>query len=153
MYYSPRSQLVSTSSDFTDNISMVTFRHFQIASNEFSTPKILICNADADKTKTSEWSRFTERNLSYFVNLSAKKDDAQAFLVGDRNLNTNGVVLKPGLNQLSANSSLGWTPAIHKNVGNFGLADGSVQTLSTENLRTQLQKQTNVTRLLLPEPK
>jgi len=51
----------------------------------------------------------------------------------------------------STNDPVSWTAALHQNCGNIGLADGSVQQLSTKLLRDAVANtgfQTN--RLLMP---
>jgi prepilin-type processing-associated H-X9-DG protein len=44
---------------------------------------------------------------------------------------TNGIAPKKGLLELAEAPAAGWTEAIHNEAGNVGLADGSVQQLST----------------------
>src|ERR1039458_1252261 len=46
------------------------FRHFQVMSNELSTPKILVCPAD-DRTPAASFARLKNQNVSYFVRLDA----------------------------------------------------------------------------------
>ncbi len=45
-----------------------TFRHFQVMSNELSTPKILICPSDT-RTVADNFVRLKNQNVSYFVGL------------------------------------------------------------------------------------
>ncbi len=73
------------------------------------------------------------------------------FLSGDRNLLLNGEAISTGLVIIKASDALGWTGEIHRNAGNLGLADGSVQQL-TDNGLQQLNKHagTNVYRLAIP---
>src|SRR5277367_1938035 len=47
-----------------------TFRHFQVMSNELSTPKILICPADI-RTIAANFVSLKNKNVSYFVGLDA----------------------------------------------------------------------------------
>ena len=129
-----------------------TFRHFQIMSNELSTPKILVCPADT-RTAADNFGRLKNQNVSYFVGLDAKDEFPQRFLDGDRNITSehppeNGILkLVPGRN-------VNWTSSIHVNQGNLGLADGSVQECSDSALRQALENSgnpTNTWRIALPE--
>ena len=124
------------------------FRHFQVARDEFSTPKILACNNDLARTKTADWSVFSNTNLSYFIGLTSDVNDPQSILSGDRNLTTNGVPLGNGVFQLKTNGVMGWTKEIHKGVGNVALADGSAQEFSVAALRKQWPASTNAARRL-----
>jgi prepilin-type processing-associated H-X9-DG protein len=131
-----------------------TYRHFQVMSNELSTPKILFCPADSERTPAMDFKHLSNRNVSYFVNLDAVDDtNPQGFLAGDRNMvgenpPANGILkLVPG-------EKVGWTEAIHVNKGNIGLADGSVQTATSAGLREYLKNSgapTNTWRISLPE--
>jgi prepilin-type processing-associated H-X9-DG protein len=73
------------------------------------------------------------------------------FLSGDDNFAIGGVPVKSGLLQLLTNTPVAWTKTRHKLYGNIGLADGSVQQLTTDGLRQALQ-QTGVAtnRLVIP---
>src|ERR1700744_3966822 len=62
-----------------------TFRHFQVASNELSTPKILVCPTDT-RQAGANFVSFGNRNLSYFMGLDADESHPQRLLDGDRNL-------------------------------------------------------------------
>jgi prepilin-type N-terminal cleavage/methylation domain-containing protein len=109
------------------------FRHFQVMSNELSTPIILNCPSDDRGVLTHNWN-ISNSNLSYFVGVDAAETNAQMILSGDYNI-TNGNALRDGMMALTTNQPLGWTVEIHKNVGNLLLADGSVQQMSVTGLR------------------
>lgn len=129
-----------------------TFRHFQVMSNELSTPKILICPADT-RTVASSFLRLKNQNISYFVGLDASETNPQMFLDGDRNI-TGPDLPQNGILKLSPGDPAGWTSAIHVNQGNLGLADGSVQQCTIPGLRQVLRssgEMTNVWRISLPE--
>lgn len=128
-----------------------TYMHFLVMSNELSTPKILICPTENDPARrsattfsvgepqTSGSSTSTvpfnsNSNLSYFVAVSAREQDPQLFLSGDRNL-TNGLPLRNGVMDIPVAEPLGWTETHHKLQGNVALADGSVQQFSSSRLR------------------
>ena len=110
------------------------WRHFQVMSNELGTPKVLICPAD-DRTSATNFTWLNNSNLSFFVGIGATETNPAPMLSGDRNI-TNGTPVKNGLLELTAAKRGAWTSAIHKNVGNIGLADGSVQQVSVAELQT-----------------
>jgi hypothetical protein len=110
------------------------FPTFLAMSNELSTPKLLICPDDRNRQFVATFAALTDTNLSYVINLDADSISPQALLIGDRNLATNNVALKPGLATLSTNSLVSWTGELHAHQGNIGLADGSVQQMRSSNL-------------------
>ena len=129
-----------------------TFRHFQVISNELSTPKILICPADT-RTVTNNFVRLKNQNVSYFVGLEANDEFPQRFLDGDRNI-TGESNPENGILKLVPGQRVTWTQAIHANQGNVGLSDGSVQQCSNSRLRDALRNSgdpTNTWRISLPE--
>jgi competence protein ComGC len=136
--------------EYTDGAS--TYRHFQVMSNELSTPKILICPQDT-RIAADDFAQLKNQNVSYFVDLDANEENPQRFLAGDRNLTANNAP-ENGILKLVPGQSVSWTETIHVNSGNIGLTDGSVQTLSNSGLRNALQNSgdpTNTWRISLPE--
>ena len=129
-----------------------TFRHFQVMSNELNTPKILIRPADT-RTVADSFIILKNQNISYFASLDASEISPQVFLDGDRNL-TSDAPPENGILKLVPGQSLSWTPSIHVNQGNIGLADGSVQQFSNSGLPRALRNSgapTNIWRISLPE--
>jgi type II secretory pathway pseudopilin PulG len=136
--------------EYTDGAN--TFRHFQVMSNELSTPKILICPADT-RVVTDRFIRLSNQNVSYFVGLEANEEFPQRFLEGDRNL-TADTAPENGILKLVPGQRVSWTETIHVNQGNLGLSDGSVQQYSNAGLQNALQNSgdtTNSWRIALPE--
>jgi competence protein ComGC len=126
------------------------FRHFQVMSNELNTPKILACPSDR-RTAATDFSRLNNSNLSYFVGLDAADAQPRMCLVGDRNI-TNGLAPERTVLQLPPDRPAGWTKTTHVKQGNVGLADGSVQSLSTSGLREVLKNTGDTTnRIALSE--
>lgn len=132
--------------------SSQVFRHFLAASNELSTPKILTCPVDTQKFVTSDFSIFGNSNLSYFVAVSSDETDPQAPLSGDRNISggslSNGF-MQTFLSPLAAQ----WTRALHDRNGNYGLADGSVQQLTSWGVTNALAialRSNSIIRIALP---
>jgi prepilin-type N-terminal cleavage/methylation domain-containing protein/prepilin-type processing-associated H-X9-DG protein len=115
------------------------FRHFQVMSNELSTPKVLICPKETDKARfiATNFVFMSNSNLSFFVGVDATDSNPQMILSGDHNI-TNGTALKNGLLELTTNSSAGWTAEMHNGVGNVLLADGSVQQVANSNLQIMI---------------
>jgi prepilin-type N-terminal cleavage/methylation domain-containing protein len=115
--------------------------NFFVMSNELSTPKILICPQDAKAVLATNFGAgFNNKNISYFVGLDATDIQPQTILSGDDNFVIGGVPVKSGLLELSMDAPISWTAARHKFVGNIGLADGSVQQITTDGLQQALQK-------------
>ena len=134
------------------NVKGDVFPVFQVMSNELNTPYILVCPEDSTRFPAKSFAtNFDDSKISYFVGLDASDSMPQMFLTGDRNLATNGVSVLRGILELTTNQIAGWTQEIHKNQGNVGMADGSVQGFSNRALNEALQN-TGVTtnRLAIP---
>ena len=112
------------------------WRHFQVMSNELSTPKVLFCPAESDPQRfiATNFTWLNNSNLSFFVGIVSNEVPPQMILSGDHNL-TNGTAIKNGLLQLTASRLTGWTDEMHKKVGNVALADGSVQQVNSAGLQ------------------
>jgi prepilin-type N-terminal cleavage/methylation domain-containing protein len=131
------------SGDWTD--------HYRICSNEFSTPKILLCPSDREKTMGEKWATLDgDHHISYFVGLDCDEKKPQTILSGDRNVYSGN-----GRMDLVWDQSVGtsidafWLNKLHINRGNLLLTDGSVQETSSSQLKDQisvaLNSTTNVT--------
>lgn len=118
---------------------MSEFRHFQVMSNELSTPRVLICPTESDRNRkvATNFTAFGNANLSYFVGIVPNETNATLILSGDRNI-TNGTPIRIGILELATNRLAGWTSEFHKRVGNILLADGSVQEDSISGLQNQI---------------
>ncbi len=128
------------------------WRHFQVMSNELSTPLVLICPAEADpnRTRATNFNFMSNSNISYFVGVDADERNPQLILFGDRNI-TNGTPVKNGLLDLTTKKPAVWTAEMHDGVGNVALADGSVQQISTLGLRSAVTNTSLATnRLQMP---
>jgi prepilin-type N-terminal cleavage/methylation domain-containing protein len=115
------------------------FRHFQVMSNELSTPKVLFCAAetDGDRIVATNFNDFNNSNISFFVGVDASETNPTMILSGDHNI-TNGTPIRNGLLRLNTNTLAGWTSELHKRVGNVLLADGSVNQDSILGLQNQI---------------
>jgi prepilin-type N-terminal cleavage/methylation domain-containing protein/prepilin-type processing-associated H-X9-DG protein len=126
------------------------FRIFLVMSNELSIPRTLLCPSDT-RTAATNWNAFGNTNTSYFVGLDAVDTQPNMLLSGDRNLALNGRLLT-GAVGLGTNSPVAWTGDLHKNAGNIGLADGSVQQVTGGLLQQQLISSGDATnRILFPQ--
>ena len=112
------------------------WRHFQVMSNELSTPKVVICPEDDDRmSAATNFMWFNNSTVSFFYGIDATETNAQMILFGDHNI-TNGTHVQNGILTLTTQKPAGWTKEMHNKVGNVGLADGSVQQLSISGLRS-----------------
>ena len=112
--------------------------HFQVMSNELSTPKLLKCPNDTERTWATNFTTdFSNQKISYFVGLDVSVETPNGFLSGDRNL-TNRMGITRGILTLITNLPVSWTSRIHEKQGNIGLADASVLGLSNRGLQDSL---------------
>lgn len=118
------------------------FRHFQVISNELSTPKVLVCYAEwyspGITAATNFSTAFANSNIGYFVGVDADQSNPRMILGGDHNI-TNGLPVQNGILPLTTKQLASWTAEIHKNRGNVLFADGSVQLANTPKLREMIK--------------
>ena len=143
----PMSLETIDSSSRDDALAGSVSRIFKTMSNELSVPSTLICPADTLRAATN-WATLTNTNISYFVGLDAADTKPNMLLTGDRNLALDGKLLT-GVVALGTNSPLTWTREMHRENGNIGLADGSVQQVTSELLRQQIKNSGDATNLLV----
>ncbi len=119
-------------SDWTD--------HYRVASNEFVTPKIIVCPSDQQKKVAANWRVLDgDRNISFFVGLDAEETKPASILTGDRNVYGGGGGLDLLWNRgMGTSIDAAWLNSIHVNKGEIGLSDGSVQQTKTPALREQI---------------
>jgi prepilin-type N-terminal cleavage/methylation domain-containing protein/prepilin-type processing-associated H-X9-DG protein len=117
---------------------------WQTMSNELATPKVLHCPADTSCLAATNFATgFSGANISYFFSLDAVETFPQMILDGDDNLVVDGVRVKPGILNLWPTNSPAWTGERHRPVGNIGMADGSVQQVTTTLLNSAAAAATN----------
>jgi prepilin-type N-terminal cleavage/methylation domain-containing protein len=115
--------------------------HFRACSNEFDTPKILVCPLDKAKTALDQWQFISgAENVSYFVGLSAEESKPLTLLSGDGNIIGGGGGLDPYWKEGGTDSiDATWEQEfLHRVDGQVALSDGSVHTLNTSALRDQI---------------
>jgi prepilin-type N-terminal cleavage/methylation domain-containing protein/prepilin-type processing-associated H-X9-DG protein len=134
------------------------FIYFQSLSNGLSSPKLMTCPADRQRTAAINFSTdFNSSHVSYFAGLNPGDATPMSMLFGDRNLST-GVAPKNGVleittNQLPAGAppSVTWTKELHNQWGNILFADSHVEQLTSAKLRQVLRDSGLATnRLVLP---
>jgi len=124
---------------------------FRSASNELTSPKVLVCNGDANKTRATSWDPMAPGGLqnpvggysqiSYFFGHEAEETKPQTILSGDRNVLQGNTA--PGQNgtlqfRLVPNTDAGWDVGIHRTAGNIGLGDGSAHQVTISSMRKQV---------------
>lgn len=124
------------------------YLHWQVLSNEFSTPKIMVCPSDS-KTVARDFhaGNFSDANVSYMVGFDAKEDKPSTILSGDRNVKAADGTSEPGseacntasAGTISATSLIegttyAWGTDIHVRAGNIALGDGSAQQVTGSSL-------------------
>ncbi len=125
--------------------------HIQVLSNEFGSPRVLVCPADRNRRPAPDFgSGFGNRNLSYFVGLDARLNSPQMLLSGDDDLAVGGAPAKSGILQLWTNMPVAWEPQVHLYGGNVVFADGSVQGLTTSRLQDAVSATGVTNRLAMP---
>lgn len=115
-----------------------TFRHFEVMSNELSTPVVLTCPSDKTRTQIRNFvPTLSNSNVSYFVGIDADETEPQRILTGDRII-FKGVRPPNGVVGLTSNNFAGWSADIHQGSINVALADGSGQGYSSNRMREAL---------------
>jgi prepilin-type processing-associated H-X9-DG protein len=127
------------------------FPNFQVMSNELSTPKILVCPADKDRTYATNFAiGFSDQNLSYFLSVDAIPENGTTLLCGDRNL-TNQRSAGSRFVGLSGGAQIGWTKAVHSKYGNVCFVDGRVEGVANGGRLTIVRIPDGITnRLAIP---
>ncbi|HWN93679.1 MAG TPA: prepilin-type N-terminal cleavage/methylation domain-containing protein [Methylomirabilota bacterium] len=120
--------------DWTDN--------YRAASNEFNTPKILVCPEDKTRTVGTGWPAPLldgDRHISYFAGTTADETLPQSILAGDRSAFSRGGSGSATDPSWSA-AVLGSIDAefennLHKGGGYIALADASVHHVTSSQLK------------------
>ena len=131
--------------------SGAVFPHFQIMSNELSTPRILLCPNDKNRGYATNFtSDLTDRKLSYFLNTDSIEAVGSCLLSGDRNI-TNRTTVGSRLVNITKASTIAWTKEIHSEAGNLLFGDGSVAAFSNQGTGAVIRLPDGVTnRLAVP---
>jgi prepilin-type N-terminal cleavage/methylation domain-containing protein len=125
---------------------------YRSASNELTSPKVLVCNGDANRTRATSWDPTAPGGLqnpaggysqiSYFFGHEAEETKPQTILSGDRNVLKGGTTpTQNGVLQFTAapqNTDANWDVGIHKSAGNIGLGDGSAHQVTISAFQKQV---------------
>lgn len=121
---------------------------FRAVSNEINSPKVLVCNSDSrsratsfDPTRANAYGEpaGNKNQTSYFVGLRADETAPQTILSGDRNITGGGGGVRPTWNSDDPNNiNAEFDNTIHRTQGNIGLADGSGDQVTIQELRKQI---------------
>jgi len=143
------------------------YQHFTVASNEFGTPKILVCPGDRERRGVPHFSEDTQegfmgvknRALSYWFSAHAGGARSKGTLAGDRHvkgrisLGCEVSGIEGILTYLTPNDERsGWEAGTHNGTGNVAMLDGSVQSLSAQAMKTLLGDPENRGCVLKPDP-
>ena len=132
---------------------------WQTMSNELSTPKVLVCQADTKRHYATNFSAgFSDANISYFLSLDASFEKPQTIIAGDDNFFVDGKLVQSGILNVSTNVAVEWTKERKQeksgrphSPGNIVLADGSVQPLNNAGLWQVFQQTGSATnRFVIP---
>ena len=124
----------------TDNAKV----HFQfsLASNELSTPKLVVCPSDRGRTPADNFAVLNVTNVSYHLGNDADESKPNHVLSADRSMMGFEVLGQPDSTVCYLNTSgnfgnnAKWDPNLchGANAGNLVLGDGSVQQLTDAGL-------------------
>jgi prepilin-type processing-associated H-X9-DG protein len=122
------------------------WRHFQVLSNELSTPRTLQCPTDPrlSKLNTSGMTFNTVTNsaglrfghndhVSYFLNVTPSEEEPESILGGDRNLTRNNTPIRGRIGPMPSDVFNFTTRGHHDGAGNLVFGDGSVQQVSRDS--------------------
>jgi len=131
--------------------SGLIYPHFQVMSNELSTPKILVCPWDRSRIGATNFtSGFGDKNIGYFLDLDTVPGDSAGLLCGDRNL-TNKPTAGGRFVTVTKGATIGWTKEIHSKKGNLCFGDASVSVVTNGGPLTIVKLPEGVTnRLAIP---
>jgi prepilin-type N-terminal cleavage/methylation domain-containing protein/prepilin-type processing-associated H-X9-DG protein len=123
-------------------------RHFQVASNELVTPRVVACPADT-RLPASDFATLSNVNVSYFIGVNAQAARPTSVLAGDRNL-TNDYAAPGTLVRLGRGYPLRWTRDLHRFKGNLLFSDGHVEQKNGPALLAAASQEPEVANLALP---
>jgi prepilin-type N-terminal cleavage/methylation domain-containing protein/prepilin-type processing-associated H-X9-DG protein len=114
---------------------------------------LLVCPTDKTRKAGTNAEAFTDLNISYFLNedCSHTNNPSQSLLAGDRNLESNGQPVNPGLLNATTNMNLTWSKEIHIQGGNLAFADGHVEWKKSDKFNDIIRQQpVSTNRLCVP---
>lgn len=119
-----------------------TFPHYQKLSQYTPAVGILVCPADKNRHAAADYNSLGDTNLSYFLNADVPTNSpSSSILAGDRNLESNGRPVPPGLFSVSTNLNVNFTPELHPKFGMLAFADGHVEACRKTDLNSFFKRQ------------
>jgi hypothetical protein len=141
------------------------WKTFLVMSNELSSPRVLFCPSDLQRTYIHDFGPgFSAQNICYFIGADVTVTNGNALLSGDDNLIIDASPVKSGIFEVKRGTSIRWDSTRHisvkshtwfekydPNLGNIGLGDGSVQSTLNSSLTNYLSQTGLATnRLVIP---
>ena len=123
--------------------------YFKLMAAQLGTPAHLICPADSRTAAADFGNRFSNTNLSYFINADLHHASSQMLLAGDRNLQDESLPFR-GLLVVTPRDDVSWTRQLHNRTGNLLFGDGSVQQVNNFGLSEIVDNASRPNRLALP---
>ena len=107
----------------------LSYRHFLPLAGELSTPNLLACPADLERSPAVNFSAFNNWNLSYVIGLKADPGLPGVILAGDRTLPTGPLTngTSPTIQQLPPPLAAFWGRGLHERKGNLLFGDDHVE--------------------------
>lgn len=137
------------SADWGDN--------FRACSNELSTPQILICPTDKTRKPAPNWtSMAADIHVSFLIGTNATENIPRLILLGDRNISGGGGGLDPSWSSfLGSSIDAAWDKELHVRAGNLAMADSSVQSTKTPELREIISAEiaSGISNVVLSKPR
>ncbi len=117
-------------------LSELTFRHFQVLSNDIYYTLGVICPQDSQRQAATNWGVIANTNISYFIGLDSKRNLPTSIIAGDRNISPSSVILRTTKSALP-----NWLSGIglHGDTGHIAYADGHVEQLNSAGLDLAIQ--------------
>lgn len=142
---------ISTNDNPVVDEATPVYQYFKLTADELGTPKVVICPSDANRTRTEDFRNFSDRNVSYFVGLDSNESLTNSMVAGDRHIQ-NGFPPNDGILRLTTKQKVGFTKEMHNGEGNIVLGDGSVQQVTSKQLRSSILPNTGLVtnRIKLP---
>lgn len=142
---------ISTNDKPVVNEATQVYEYFQQIEYELGTPKVVVCPKDTNRIAAKNFTNFNNGNVSYFIGLDGNENLENSMIAGDRNI-SNGFPPKDNILRLTAKQKVSFTKEIHIDQGDIALGDGSVQQVTSKQLRSSILPNTGflTNRIKLP---
>ena len=141
---------VSTNQQGALELSNDIVAQFRVLSNELAIPKIVICPSPSSKIQEpTNWTEFSSKNVSYYVNVGATAKVTNSILSGDIGFTVDGVPPISGINRIRSHAQISFPKDVHSGVANIVKADGSTARVKNEKWPSLLGPPESPTNLFL----